>query len=123
MSLPPTRPLVLLALAAVCLGASSLNGGERFETPYRAERQRVVAEGVPRELALLLPRRTPTWPAAAQEALAQRIRREWVSVADKLYGTLHAGLGVSLEYPLVTVRAGRFPLFTDSSNCSVAVAL
>jgi len=107
VSLPATRSLLLLALAVVCLGASRLNGGERFETPYRAERQGVVAEGVPREVTLLLPRRAPAWPAAAQEALAQRIRREWVSVADKLYGTLHAGLGVSLEYPLVTVRAGR----------------
>ncbi len=107
MSVPRIRPLLLLLLAGVGLGASADAGEDPFQSPYRAERRGVVAEGVPREVGLLLPQRTAAWPAAAREALAQRIRREWVSVADKLYGTLHASLGVSLEYPLVTVRSGR----------------
>ncbi len=107
VSRPPPRPLLLLALAGIGLGAATDEGADLFRTPYRAERWGVVAEGVPREVALLLPERTAAWPALAQEALAQRIRDEWVSVAHKLYGTLHAGLGVSLQYPLVTARSGR----------------
>lgn len=100
-------PLGLLLLAGVWLGESSPDGGDGFRGPYRADERRVVAEGVPREVALLLPEAGPTWPDAARAALAQRIRREWVPVANRLYGTLHAGLGVWLEPPLITARRGR----------------
>ena len=100
-------PLGLLLLAGVWLGESSPDGGDGFRGPYRADERRVVAEGVPREVALLLPEAGPTWPDAARAALAQRIRREWVPIANRLYGTLHAGLGVWLVPPWPFARRRR----------------
>ncbi len=107
MKLPRVRPLALLVLAGVCLGASGQDGAGRFKTPYRADGRQAIAVGVPREVELLLPQGAPAWPAPARASLAQKIRREWVRVARKPYGTLHAGLGVWLDYPLITARAGR----------------
>jgi len=101
----------LLAVASLCLGlsvrAADLTLLSDFRTSYRADTLARVAGGVPRQIELVLAQDAGDWPERAREALAQRIRNEWAPVATKEYGTLHAGLGVWLDYPLLTARVGQ----------------
>jgi len=119
VSAPPAlmsaaRVLAVGLLAALPLMGSALarGGASRadrsletaYRGSYRADSLLAVPAGVPEEIELLLPERE-TWPEPAREALAERIRREWPP--DLSYGPLHGGVGLKLDYPLVTARVGR----------------
>jgi hypothetical protein len=112
----PVRALISLSAVAVAglflgfslrVSASDRDAGADFRTLYRADGQGVIGDGVPREIELVLPEGAGAWPARARESLEQQIRREWAPVAGKLYGTLHAGVGIWLDSPLITARNGR----------------
>ena len=71
---------------------------------YRADALAVVPPGVPEQIDLLLPDEAD-WPDAARRALASRVRDEWPR--DRSYGAVHTGVGLYVDYPLVTARIGR----------------
>ena len=64
----------------------------------------MVAPGVPEQIDLLLPDEAD-WPDAARQALASRVRDEWPR--ERSYGAVHTGVGLYVDYPLVTARIGR----------------
>lgn len=77
--------------------------GFEIDGPYRADVLRPIGSGRPADVDLLIAS-GQSWPAAARRALADRILREWPS--DQRYGPVQSGVGVWLEYPMVTARIG-----------------
>lgn len=77
---------------------------ESLHKPYRADALRPVLPGVPGQLELLLPEGSPPWPESVRRSLEDRVRREWR--ADRAYGGIHTGVGIWLNYPLVTAKLG-----------------
>ena len=106
-ALPALLRAVLPAIA-VLLAPVAISSSAGAETPrqqsYRADALRAVPAGVPEQIELLLGEGV-RWPAEAREALAAQVRRDWPR--DTSYGPIRTGVGLYLDYPLVTARVGR----------------
>jgi hypothetical protein len=78
-----------------------------FRNRYRADALGPVRGDVPWDIELLLPQDALSWPEPVREALQEQVLSEWAPARGQVYGAVHAGLGVWLDYPLVTARVGR----------------
>jgi hypothetical protein len=93
--------LVWLLLASP-LRAESPDGLGVFYQPYRADQVEVLQGGETPQIRLLPPQSADAWPDPVREDLEERVRNEWDG--GQAYGALKAGVGLWLEYPLVTAR-------------------
>jgi len=102
---PALLAAVAIATAVALTGVPARAGALlRPAETYRADGVSAVPAGRPEGVDLLLPQRA-AWPDAVRAEFAERVRAEWRE--DLAYGAVHATVGVWLDYPLVTARAGR----------------
>ncbi|MFQ5513977.1 MAG: VWA domain-containing protein [Myxococcota bacterium] len=73
---------------------------------YRADRLDPVEASLTPEVELALPEPVRAWPPAMREALARDVSAAWLETRGRLYGPLQVGIGIELEPPLLTARAG-----------------
>lgn len=103
MSAPPALLRAAAGILAAWLAAPASSDAAEPRS-YRADALAVVGPGVPEQVDLLLAE-DAAWPQPAREALAERVRREWPD--GRSYGPVYSGVGLYVDYPLVTTRIGR----------------
>jgi len=104
---PVSRSLRLVRAAAAVAGLCGLVAATSAVPTglYRVDALDPVPLGTPREVQVVLAAGSGSWPRAAREAIADRIRREWQT--DRVYGAVNTGVGLWLEFPLITARIGQ----------------
>lgn len=97
-----TFALAMLAPAIAAADTEPEPGSGAVDVPYRADLVPPIHEGRPEGVDLLRPAGAIPWPEPVQEELAKRVLDEWSG--DRQYGSIRAGVGLWLEYPLVNMR-------------------
>jgi hypothetical protein len=98
---PPCRLVIFGCLLAATARTEDVDS---LYHPYRADEVPGIEAEVPTRLEILPAGGRESWPEPVRADLAVRLRSEWGP--GLAYGAVHAGIGIWVDYPLVTSHLG-----------------